>query len=184
MEPFHGARRGASCLGLVFAVGVGFAHGWRTHAQHPVAFPLRGAGRLEFPGRPSGAMGGFPQAVGPASNNFTPDITFKTDGYQTVDQFVETYQPSLVDVEPAVPDEAVTKAICDRRWRQGRAVALDRRGQPARRGTILVCLPQSGRHGLRIRLRLRPGRPRPLRADLRRQHEDRLDPQAGGLASR
>jgi hypothetical protein len=48
---------------------------------------------------PSGAMGGFPQAVGPASNNFTPDITFKTDGYQMVDQFVRTYQPNLVDVD-------------------------------------------------------------------------------------
>ena len=28
---------------------------------------------------PGGAKGGFPQAVGPASHNFTPDITFVTD---------------------------------------------------------------------------------------------------------
>ena len=58
---------------------------------------------------PSGAMGGFPQAVGPASHNFTPDITFKTDGYQTVEQFVRTYQPKLVDVDQAFPMRLVDK---------------------------------------------------------------------------
>ena len=51
---------------------------------------------------PSGAMGGFPQAVGPASNNFTPDITFKTNGYQTVSHFVQTYRPTLIDVPSQV----------------------------------------------------------------------------------
>lgn len=56
---------------------------------------------------PSGAMGGFPQAVGPASNNFTPDITFKTDGYESVDNFVKTYQPSLVDVDQPFPMKLV-----------------------------------------------------------------------------
>jgi hypothetical protein len=44
------------------------------------------------------ALGGFPQAVGPASHNFTPDITFITDGYHTIDQFAKTYQPHLVDL--------------------------------------------------------------------------------------
>ena len=56
---------------------------------------------------PGGAMGGFPQAVGPASHNFTPDITFKTDGYQTVAQFVKTYQPKLVDVDQPFPMKLV-----------------------------------------------------------------------------
>jgi hypothetical protein len=54
-------------------------------------------------------MGGFPQAIGPASNNFTPDITFKTDGYQTVDQFVATYQPNLVDVSQPFPMKLVDR---------------------------------------------------------------------------
>jgi hypothetical protein len=44
------------------------------------------------------SMGGFPQAIGPASHNFTPDITFKTDGYEPVAQFVQAYQPTLIDV--------------------------------------------------------------------------------------
>ena len=45
------------------------------------------------------AFGGFPQAVGPASHNFTPDITFKTDGYHTLASFVQTYRPALVDTD-------------------------------------------------------------------------------------
>jgi hypothetical protein len=47
-------------------------------------------------------LGGFPQAVGPASNNFTPDITFITDGYASVDQFAKTYRPRLIDMTPRV----------------------------------------------------------------------------------
>jgi hypothetical protein len=56
---------------------------------------------------PSGAMGGFPQAVGPASNNFTPDITFKTDGYESVASFVKAYRPNLVDVNQPFPMKLV-----------------------------------------------------------------------------
>jgi hypothetical protein len=52
---------------------------------------------------PGGAKGGFPQAVGPASNNFTPDITFVTDGYHSIDSFVKTYKPILVDVDQPFP---------------------------------------------------------------------------------
>jgi len=44
------------------------------------------------------ALGGFPQAVGPASHNFTPDITFITDGYSSIADFVKKYQPKLVDL--------------------------------------------------------------------------------------
>ena len=44
------------------------------------------------------ALGGFPQAVGPASHNFTPDITFITAGYHTLDAFVKSYVPKLVDL--------------------------------------------------------------------------------------
>jgi hypothetical protein len=51
----------------------------------------------------AGVLGGFPQAVGPASNNFTPDITFVTDGYQTINQFAKTYKPHLVDMEDPFP---------------------------------------------------------------------------------
>ena len=56
---------------------------------------------------PGGAKGGFPQAVGPASHNFTPDITFMTDGYHSIDQFVKTYQPVLVDVDQRFPMKLV-----------------------------------------------------------------------------
>jgi len=52
---------------------------------------------------PSGAKGGFPQAVGTASHNFTPDITFVTDGYHSISDFVKSYQPSLVDVDQSFP---------------------------------------------------------------------------------
>ena len=45
-------------------------------------------------------LGGFPQAVGPASHNFTPDITFITNGYHTLDAFVKSYQPRLIDMTP------------------------------------------------------------------------------------
>jgi hypothetical protein len=44
------------------------------------------------------ALGGFPQAVGPAANNFTPDITFITAGYHSLDAFVKSYAPKLVDL--------------------------------------------------------------------------------------
>jgi hypothetical protein len=43
-------------------------------------------------------LGGFPQAVGPAAHNFTPDITFITAGFQTPDAFVKSYVPMLVDL--------------------------------------------------------------------------------------
>jgi len=45
-------------------------------------------------------LGGFPQAVGPASNNFTPDITFMTHGYASLAQYAQTYQPRLIDMTP------------------------------------------------------------------------------------
>jgi hypothetical protein len=44
------------------------------------------------------ALGGFPQAVGPAAHNFTPDITFITAGYHPLDAFVKSYAPKLVDL--------------------------------------------------------------------------------------
>jgi hypothetical protein len=49
------------------------------------------------------AADGFPQAVGTQSNNFTPDITFATNGYAKIDAFAKTYQPHLVDVSYAFP---------------------------------------------------------------------------------
>jgi len=52
---------------------------------------------------PSGAKGGFPQAVGPASHNFTPDITFVTDGYHSIDSFVKSYRPTLQDMDQPFP---------------------------------------------------------------------------------
>jgi hypothetical protein len=45
-------------------------------------------------------LGGFPQAVGPTSNNFTPDITFVTNGYHSIDDFVKSYKPRLIDLTP------------------------------------------------------------------------------------
>ena len=45
-------------------------------------------------------LGGFPQAVGPASHNFTPDITFITNGTHTIAQFAKSYQPHLIDMRP------------------------------------------------------------------------------------
>jgi hypothetical protein len=44
------------------------------------------------------ALGGFPQAVGPAAHNFTPDITFITAGYHPLDAWVKAYAPKLVDL--------------------------------------------------------------------------------------
>ena len=52
---------------------------------------------------PGGAKGGFPQAVGPASHNFTPDITFVTDGYHSIADFVQTYRPTLEDMDQPFP---------------------------------------------------------------------------------
>jgi hypothetical protein len=43
-------------------------------------------------------LGGFPQAVGPAAHNFTPDITFITAGYSPLDAFVKSYVPKLIDL--------------------------------------------------------------------------------------
>jgi hypothetical protein len=60
--------------------------------QAPSGWSSQVAGGLE--------LGGFPQAVGPASNNFTPDITFITNGHKTVEQFAKMYTPRLVDLIP------------------------------------------------------------------------------------
>jgi hypothetical protein len=49
------------------------------------------------------AFGGFPQAVGPAAHNFTPDITFKTNGYASVATFVKSYRPTLIDTDQPFP---------------------------------------------------------------------------------
>jgi hypothetical protein len=42
---------------------------------------------------------GYPQAAGPETNQFIPDITFTTEGYQRVEDFVKTYKPVLVDTD-------------------------------------------------------------------------------------
>src|SRR5271154_3716819 len=86
---------GVSAAGLPFAMGSDAGPTIRNPALFSYAAPSGWSKTL--------APDGFPQAVGPQAHNYTPDITFATDGYATIDAFAKTYQPRLVDVNYKFP---------------------------------------------------------------------------------
>jgi hypothetical protein len=54
---------------------------------------------------------GYPQAAGPQAHQYVPDITFTTHGFQSVDQFVKNYAPSLLDMDTAFPLRLVDQKV-------------------------------------------------------------------------
>jgi len=103
MRWFHFILLGAGLLLAVSCSPSAFGSNAGLTIKTPSLFSYVAPGGWTSQVGPSGAKGGFPQAVGPASHNFTPDITFVTDGYHSIADFVKSYQPSLVDVDQPFP---------------------------------------------------------------------------------